>query len=156
MRKQDLCELVFESYRRAGLASTVQFLDNLKEFGFRYATIGGVSIGIEDLEIPAEKAPLLHDAEARVERFQRAYATGQITFGERYNKVIDAWTHANNDIAEAMVLTMKKSKGGFNPVYMMFDSGSRGSPDQIRQLAGMRSEERRVGKECRSRWSPYH
>jgi DNA-directed RNA polymerase subunit beta' len=138
MRKKDLSELVFESYRRAGLAPTVQFLDQLKEFGFRYATMGGVSIGVADLEIPAEKAPLLADAEARVERFQRAYATGQITFGERYNKVIDAWTHANNDIAEAMVGTMKKSKGGFNPVYMMFDSGSRGSRDQIRQLAGMR------------------
>src|SRR5207247_2365871 len=91
-----------------------------------------------DLEIPAEKASLLHDAEARVERFQRAYATGQITFGERYNKVIDAWTHANNDIADAMVKTMQRSKGGFNPVFMMFDSGSRGSRDQIRQLAGMR------------------
>src|SRR6267378_1837913 len=138
MRKKDLSELVFESYRRAGLAPTVQFLDQLKEFGFRYATIGGVSIGVADLEIPTEKSPLLHDAEARVERFQRAYSTGQITFGERYNKVIDAWTHANNDIAEAMVSTMRKSKGGFNPVFMMFDSGSRGSRDQIRQLAGMR------------------
>src|SRR2546422_1520847 len=138
MRKRDLSDLVFESYRRAGLASTVEFLDYLKEFGFRYATMGGVSIGIEDLVIPAEKAPLLADAEARVERFQRAYATGQITFGERYNKVIDAWTHANNDIADAMVKTMQRSKGGFNPVFMMFDSGSRGSRDQIRQLAGMR------------------
>src|SRR3989441_5735669 len=138
MRKKDLSELVFESYRHAGLAATVQFLDQLKEFGFRYATMGGVSIGVEDLEIPAEKATLLHDAEQRVERFQRAYATGQITFGERYNKVIDAWTHANNDIADAMVKTMQKAKGGFNPVFMMFDSGSRGSRDQIRQLAGMR------------------
>jgi DNA-directed RNA polymerase subunit beta' len=138
MRKKDLSELVFESYRRAGLAPTVQFLDQLKEFGFRYATMGGVSIGVADLEIPNEKSPLLHDAEQRVERFQRAYSTGQITFGERYNKVIDAWTHANNDIAEAMVSTMRKSKGGFNPVFMMFDSGSRGSRDQIRQLAGMR------------------
>jgi DNA-directed RNA polymerase subunit beta' len=138
MRKRELSELVFESYRRAGLTSTVQFLDALKEFGFRYATMGGVSIGVEDLEIPSEKLSLLNDAEARVERFQRAYATGQITFGERYNKVIDAWTHANNDIAEAMVATMRRSKGGFNPVFMMFDSGSRGSRDQIRQLAGMR------------------
>src|SRR3989449_484349 len=138
MRKRGLSELVFNSYRRAGLASTVQFLDNLKEFGFRYATMGGVSIGVEDLEIPAEKSSLLHDAEGRVERFQRAYATGQITFGERYNKVIDAWTHANNDIADAMVKTMQRSKGGFNPVFMMFDSGSRGSCEQIRQLAGRR------------------
>src|SRR5205807_1132592 len=83
VRKRDLSELVFESYRWAVLPSTVQFLDNLKEFGFRYATMGGVSIGVEDLEIPAEKSSLLHDAEGRVERFQRAYATGQITFGER-------------------------------------------------------------------------
>src|SRR2546427_2808590 len=120
IRKRDLSELAFDSYPRAGLPSTVQFLDNLKEFGFRYATMGGVSIGVEDLEIPAEKASLLHDAEGRVERFQRAYATGQITFGERYNKVIDAWTHANNDIADAMVKTMQRSKGGFNPVFMMF------------------------------------
>ncbi len=138
MRKRDLSELVFESYRQAGLQPTVKLLDQLKEFGFRYATMGGVSIGVEDLVIPAEKSPLLHEATARVERFQRAYATGQITFGERYNKVIDAWTHANNDIAEAMVATMRASKGGFNPVFMMFDSGSRGSRDQIRQLAGMR------------------
>src|SRR5260370_21689825 len=138
MRKKDLSELVFESYRRAGLPPTVQFLDQLKEFGFRYATIGGVSIGVADLEIPGEKSPLLHDAEARVERFQRAYSTGQITFGERYNKVIDAWTHANNDIAEAMVATMRKSKGGFNPASMMFASGSPGSRAQSPQPPGMR------------------
>ena len=129
---------MLQSYRRAGLASTVQFLDRLKEFGFGFATMGGVSIGIEDLEIPAEKQTLLDEAEERVERFQRAYNTGQITFGERYNKVIDAWTHANNDVAEAMVKAMREPKGGFNPVFMMFDSGSRGSRDQIRQLAGMR------------------
>src|SRR2546429_560095 len=138
MRKRDLSELVFNSYRRAGLASTVQFLDNLKEFGFRYATMGVVQqarlLG-RDLQV---LHPDRHAAEGRVERFQRAYATGQITFGERYNKVIDAWTHANNDIADAMVKTMQRSKGGFNPVFMMFDSGSRGSRDQIRQLAGMR------------------
>ena len=78
------------------------------------------------------------EAEARVERFQRAYQTGNITNGERYNKVIDTWTHANNDIADAMVKAMRESKDGFNPVFMMFDSGSRGSRDQIRQLAGMR------------------
>ena len=88
-RKRFLSELVFESYRLAGLSETVAFLDRLKEFGFRFATIGGVSIGVEDLEIPAEKSEILHEASVRVERFQRAYATGQITFGERYNKVID-------------------------------------------------------------------
>src|SRR5829696_5989946 len=138
MKKKNLSELVLQSYRRAGLADTVTFLDRLKDFGFRFATMGGVSIGIEDLEIPAEKAELLTEADARVKRFQRAYNTGQITFGERYNKVIDAWTHANNDVAEAMINSMRVSRGGFNPVFMMFDSGSRGSRDQIRQLAGMR------------------
>src|SRR5581483_10188821 len=108
MKKQQLSELVLESYRRAGLSETVQFLDRLKEFGFRFATVGGVSIGIEDLEIPAEKSELIREAEERVKRFQRAYNTGQITFGERYNKVIDAWTHANNDVAEAMVNHMRQ------------------------------------------------
>src|SRR5574338_476220 len=138
MKKKALSALVLEGYRRAGLGDTVVFLDRLKEFGFRYATGGGISIGIEDLEIPAEKASILGEAEKRVARFQKAYNTGQITFGERYNKVIDAWTHANNDVAEAMVNYMRDSRGGFNPVFMMFDSGSRGSRDQIRQLAGMR------------------
>ena len=138
MKKKVLSELVFESYRMAGLAATVQFLDRLKEFGFFNATRGGVSIGIEDLEIPTNKQSLLDEATERVERFQRAYQTGNITNGERYNKVIDTWTHANSDIADEMVKAMRESKQGFNPVFMMFDSGSRGSRDQIRQLAGMR------------------
>ncbi|MDQ8154406.1 MAG: DNA-directed RNA polymerase subunit beta' [Gemmatimonadota bacterium] len=138
MKKKALSELVFESYRASGLATTVAFLDRLKDFGFRNATRGGVSIGISDLEIPSEKETLLDEAGTRVERFQRAYTTGNITNGERYNKVIDTWTHANNDIADAMVKRMRESQAGFNPVFMMFDSGSRGSRDQIRQLAGMR------------------
>ncbi|HXG70930.1 MAG TPA: DNA-directed RNA polymerase subunit beta', partial [Gemmatimonadaceae bacterium] len=138
MKKKALGELVFEAYRRSGLVGTVPFLDRLKEFGFRYATRGGISIGIEDLHIPAEKETLLGEAEERVNRFQRAYQTGNITNGERYNKVIDTWTHANNDVADAMVRAMRESHEGFNPVFMMFDSGSRGSRDQIRQLAGMR------------------
>ncbi len=138
MKKKALSELVFEAYRKSGLAATVAFLDRLKEFGFFFATRGGVSIGIEDLQIPAAKKELLAEAEERVERFQRAYQTGNITNGERYNKVIDTWTHANSDVAEAMVRTMRESMEGFNPVFMMFDSGSRGSRDQIRQLAGMR------------------
>ncbi len=138
MKKKALSELVFESYRQVGLSGTVNFLDRLKEFGFHNATRGGVSIGVEDLEIPSDKATLLDEAMERVTRFQKAYSTGNITNGERYNKVIDTWTHANSDIADAMVKTMARSKGGFNPVFMMFDSGSRGSRDQIRQLAGMR------------------
>ncbi len=138
LKKRALSDLVLQSYMLAGLRETVEFLDRLKRFGFDFATLGGVSIGVEDLEIPAEKSELLDEATKRVERFQRAYNTGQITFGERYNKVIDAWTHANNDVAEAMIGHMRASRGGYNPVFMMFDSGSRGSRDQIRQLAGMR------------------
>jgi len=138
MKKKVLSDLVLQSYMKAGLSDTVSLLDRLKDFGFRFATHGGISIGIEDLEVPEEKITLLEEADKRVARFQKAYNTGQITFGERYNKVIDAWTHANNDVAEAMVNHMRRSRGGFNPVFMMFDSGSRGSRDQIRQLAGMR------------------
>jgi DNA-directed RNA polymerase subunit beta' len=138
MRKGALSRLVFEAYREAGLSETVAFLDRLKDFGFVHATKGGVSIGVEDLKIPDEKTTIIDEAQKRVDRFQKAYSAGQITFGERYNKVIDAWTHANTDIAEAMVAGLARSHGGFNPVFMMFDSGSRGSRDQIRQLAGMR------------------
>ncbi len=138
MKKKALGELVFDTFRKAGLSKTVEFLDRLKEFGFANATRGGVSIGIEDLHIPGDKETLLKEAEERVDRFQRAYQTGNITNGERYNKVIDTWTHANSDIADAMVKAMRESNQGFNPVFMMFDSGSRGSRDQIRQLAGMR------------------
>ena len=138
MRKRTLSDIVFEAYRRTGLTETVTFLDKLKDFGFSHATRSGMSIGIEDLEIPEQKTTILEEASHRVERFQKAYATGQITFGERYNKVIDAWTHANNDIAEAMVGNLSRSRGGLNPVWVMYDSGSRGSRDQIRQLAGMR------------------
>ena len=138
MKKRNLSDLVFESYRHAGLKETVEFLDRLKTFGFKFATISGVSIGVSDLEIPVEKDEIIEEADKRVERFQKAYEEGQITFGERYNKVLDAWTHANNDIADAMVKNLSRSEGGFNSVYMMYDSGSRGSRDQIRQLAGMR------------------
>ncbi len=131
-------DLVFQCFRVAGMKRTTDFLDRLKDFGFKYATMGGTSIGIEDLEIPPEKSEIIGSARADTERFTKAYEKGVISNGERYNRVIDAWTHANNDVAEAMVEALRKSRRGFNPVYMMFDSGSRGSRDQIRQLAGMR------------------
>jgi DNA-directed RNA polymerase subunit beta' len=131
-------ELVFQCFRRAGLSRTTEFLDQLKDFGFKYATVGGTSIGIEDLEIPPQKADIIASARADTDRFTKAYEKGVISNGERYNRVIDAWTHANNDVAEAMIGGLAKSRGGLNPVHMMFDSGSRGSRDQIRQLAGMR------------------
>ena len=136
--KKQLGDLVFQCFTEAGLSTTTEFLDNLKDFGFRYATLGGVSVGIDDLEVPPEKGELLGEATEQVTRFQNAYESGFISNGERYNKIIDTWTHANNDVADAMVQHLERSKGGFNPVYMMMTSGARGNRDQMRQLAGMR------------------
>ncbi len=136
--KRELGDLIFECFTGVGLGRTTEFLDGLKDFGFRYATMGGLSVGIEDMEIPPEKLEILRDAEEQVNRFQKAYSAGFISNGERYNKVIDTWTHANNDVADAMVRRLEKSKDGFNPVYMMMISGARGNRDQMRQLAGMR------------------
>jgi DNA-directed RNA polymerase subunit beta' len=138
MDKGALGDIIFEAFRRTGLRDTTEFLDKLKDFGFGHATRGGISIGMDDMEIPAEKEEILGSAQEDVDRFTKAYRRGVISFGERYNKVIDAWTHANNDVADAMIDEMARSKDGFNPIYMMFDSGARGSRDQIRQLAGMR------------------
>jgi DNA-directed RNA polymerase subunit beta' len=138
MGKKELGEIIFQSYRTVGLRQTTQFLDSLKDFGFRYATLGGISVGLVDLEIPEDKIAILKDAEEEVARFTRAYQNGVISNGERYNKVIDTWTHANNDVADAMVKRLERSGSGFNPVYMMMNSGARGNRDQMRQLAGMR------------------
>ncbi len=138
MGKKELGDVIFTAYREVGLGRTTVFLDALKDFGFRYSTLGGVSVGIEDMEIPAEKDEILGEADEDVARFTRAYSNGVISNGERYNKVIDTWTHANNDVADAMVSRLARSKSGFNPVYMMMNSGARGSRDQMRQLAGMR------------------
>jgi len=136
--KKELGDLIFYCFTTVGLSQTTEFLDNLKDFGFRYATLGGISVGIDDLEVPLEKHEILTEADEQVTRFQRAYSSGYISNGERYNKVIDTWTHANNDVADAMVRRLESSKGGFNPVYMMMTSGARGNRDQMRQLAGMR------------------
>jgi DNA-directed RNA polymerase subunit beta' len=136
--KKELGDLIFDCFTEVGLRLTTEFLDRLKDFGFRYATMGGVSVGIEDLEVPSEKPEILREAEVQVTRFQKAYAAGYISNGERYNKIIDTWTHANNDVADAMVRHLERSKEGFNPVYMMMTSGARGNRDQMRQLAGMR------------------
>ena len=136
--KRQLGALVFRCFTDAGLTATTGFLDELKSLGFRYATEGGVSVGVEDLEVPPEKAELLDKAAQEVARFQNAYQDGFISNGERYNKVIDTWTHASSDVSEAMDRHLRRSKGGFNPVYMMVDSGARGNPTQMRQLAGMR------------------
>ena len=138
LRKDALGDLVFQSFRLAGLEETTAFLDRLKDFGFRYATHAGLSIGLDDMKIPPKKQEIIGRAQEDVNRFTQAYQRGVISFGERYNKVIDTWTHANNDVAEVMIDELASSGDGFNPIYMMFHSGARGSRDQIRQLAGMR------------------
>ena len=136
--KKELGDLIFDCFTTVGLSRTTEFLDYLKDFGFRYATMGGVSVGIADLDVPEEKLEILDEASEQVKRFQKAYSSGYISNGERYNKVIDTWTHANNDVADAMVKRLERSQEGFNPVYMMMTSGARGNRDQMRQLAGMR------------------
>jgi DNA-directed RNA polymerase subunit beta' len=138
MGKRELGEIIAQAYHFVGLGPTVAFLDSLKDFGFRYSTLGGISVGLVDLQIPAEKDEILAEADEEVARFTRAYQNGVISNGERYNKVIDTWTHANNDVADAMVQRLERAGGGFNPVFMMMNSGARGNRDQMRQLAGMR------------------
>jgi DNA-directed RNA polymerase subunit beta' len=138
MGKRELGEIIFQAYRQVGLKRTTEFLDALKDFGFRYATLGGISVGLVDLVVPTEKGELLGEADEEVARFTRAYQNGVISNGERYNKVIDTWTHANNDVADAMVKRLERSNQGFNPVFMMMNSGARGNRDQMRQLSGMR------------------
>jgi DNA-directed RNA polymerase subunit beta' len=136
--KKDIQNLVGEVYRIHGTARTSEFLDSLKEMGFEYATVGGFTVGIDDIVIPAEKEKLVNDAVEEIKVIQRQYNNGVITNGERYNKVIDTWTRTSNDVMDAMFKGMSKDRQGFNPVFMMADSGARGSKDQIRQLAGMR------------------
>jgi len=138
MGKKELGDAIAQAYETVGLRRTTEFLDALKDFGFRYATLGGISVGIVDLQIPSEKKAILRDAEEEVARYTRAYQNGVISNGERYNKVIDTWTHANNDVADAMVRRLERADEGFNPVFMMMNSGARGNRDQMRQLAGMR------------------
>jgi DNA-directed RNA polymerase subunit beta' len=141
LKKKGLQQLVQSCYLRFGLEKTVEMLDSLKHLGFTYATRSGLSIGIDDLIIPKEKAPLVDKARDEVIKVESQYLEGAITNGERYNKVIAIWSEATEDIANAMFGEMEEiDKEGrqFNPVYIMADSGARGSKQQIRQLAGMR------------------
>jgi DNA-directed RNA polymerase subunit beta' len=141
LKKKGLQQLVQSCYLKFGLEKTVEMLDSLKHLGFTYATKSGLSIGIDDLIIPKEKAPLVERARDEVIKVESQYLEGAITNGERYNKVIAIWSEATEDIANAMFSEMEEiDKDGrqFNPVYIMADSGARGSKQQIRQLAGMR------------------
>ncbi len=138
MDKKALASLVAEAFRKIGLERTVRFLDDLKANGFLYAMRSGVTVGMDDFVIPEGKAAVIERAQKEVDRITRQYEEGIITDGERYNKVIDTWTRATNEVGELMMEALRKDRDGFNPVFMMSDSGSRGSKDQVRQLAGMR------------------
>ncbi|MAV65059.1 MAG: DNA-directed RNA polymerase subunit beta' [Candidatus Marinimicrobia bacterium] len=136
--KKDLLKLVYKCYTDAGNYETVLFLDRLKDLGFYYAFQSGLSIAIDDIIIPKEKDGIINKAAAKVDSVQDNFDKKVITEGERYNKVIDVWTHATTDVANEMFKELKNDNKGFNALYMMADSGARGSQDQIKQLAGMR------------------
>jgi DNA-directed RNA polymerase subunit beta' len=136
--KKALSELITTCYKKLGNRKTVRFLELLKDIGFRYATRAGITISIDDIVVPSEKPQLINVAQKAVTQIQKQYKEGIITDGERYNKIIDTWTHATNNVADAMLETLNRDREGFNPIYMMAVSGSRGNKEQIRQLAGMR------------------
>jgi DNA-directed RNA polymerase subunit beta' len=149
MKKGELANLIDYCYRFGGEKKTVLLSDRLKDLGYRYATLAGLSISIDDMLIPSNKATLLENAQKEIERVQDQYKDGLITDGERYNKVIDIWAQVTEKIADGMLKelgseVMEGSKGekvvgqSFNPIFMMADSGARGSAQQVRQLAGMR------------------
>jgi DNA-directed RNA polymerase subunit beta' len=149
LNKKAISRLINASYRGLGLKETVVFADQLMYTGFRYATRAGVSIGIDDMVIPAEKRGILAEAEAEVNEIQEQYQSGLVTAGERYNKVVDIWSRTNERVAKAMMEVIGTEKAAnakgetidqksMNSIYIMADSGARGSAAQIRQLAGMR------------------
>jgi len=138
MDKSALEKLVGRCHSTLGQERTAAFLDDLKELGFRYSTIAGVTVGIDDIMVPPEKESLIEKAKKSIAEIHDQYKSGMITNGERYNKVIDTWTHCTNVVADHMFARMGEANQGFNSVFMMGSSGSRGSKEQIRQLAGMR------------------
>src|SRR5437773_41206 len=140
LKKKEITTLVGDCYHRFGNAETVKFLDDLKDIGFRYATLSGLSIGIDDMQTPSSKSRLILEARGLVIEVEQQYQDGVITNGERYNKVVDVWAHVTEQIADEMFRELESGEQGgeFNPIFMMADSGARGSKQQIRQLAGMR------------------
>ena len=149
MKKGELANLIDHCYRFCGEKKTVILSDRLKDLGYRYATLAGISISIDDMLVPSNKAEVLRKAEKEIERVQEQYTEGLITDAERYNKVIDIWAQVTEDIAHDMLRELrneevtypgsgKETIESFNPIYMMADSGARGSAQQVRQLAGMR------------------
>ncbi|MGV0034471.1 MAG: DNA-directed RNA polymerase subunit beta' [Candidatus Azotimanducaceae bacterium WSBS_2022_MAG_OTU7] len=149
MSNKDISRLINFCYRSVGLKETVIFADQLMYLGYEYSTRSGASIGVNDFVIPEEKAPIIAEAEAEIRDIESQFASGLVTQGEKYNKVIDIWTRANDMVGAAMMDNLSKEtvknregedevQNSFNSVWMYADSGARGSPAQIRQLSGMR------------------
>src|SRR2546426_899365 len=140
LKKKEITALVGRCYNLLGNEVTVAFLDELKDVGFRYATLSGLSIGIDDMHIPSSKERHIASAREQVNEVEQQYQDGVITNGERYNKVVDIWAHVTELISEEMFRELEAGEQGgeVKPIYMMADSGARGSEQQIRQPAGMR------------------
>jgi len=138
--KSQLGDLIWKCYKVAGHDKTVIMLDKLKELGFREATKSGVSIGIDDMIVPKERDEQIENAHKDIREVEKQYRKGVITSGERYNKIVDIWTHCTDKISSVMFKTLEQNQGKkeFNPVYLMVDSGARGNKQQVRQLAGLR------------------
>ncbi len=141
LKKRGLSDLVAFCYRRLGRERTVEMLDEIKDLGFLYATVSGMSIGIDDMVVPAMKEELVDESQKEVMTVEQQYLDGAITHGERYNKIIEIWSDLTDAVSQKMFAGMRASMGQaghINPIFAMADSGSRGSETQIRQLSGMR------------------
>ena len=140
VNKSKIGDLIWNCYKACGHDKTIEALDRLKELGFREATKAGVSIGIDDMIIPHAKKEEIEAALKQIAQVDKQHRAGAITGGERYNKIIDIWTHCTDQIANVMLKTLQENQGKkeFNPVYLMVDSGARGNKAQVRQLAGLR------------------
>jgi len=129
---------IYKMFVKLGNEVTAKFLDNLKELGFKYSTIAGISISFSDMIVPEEKKAMITDSNKKVAAILDEHDQGFITDAERYNKIIDVWTHTTNNVAKSLMDRIKTDQHGFNSLHMMVDSGARGSQEQVRQLAGMR------------------
>jgi DNA-directed RNA polymerase subunit beta' len=138
LTKKSLRDIIGGILKKTGVKITAKFLDDLKDLGFSMAFKGGLSFKLSDIVIPEMKGELIGQANAEVEEIVGNYSMGLITNNERYNQIIDIWTHTNSKVTQALIDSLSKDNDGFNPVFMMLDSGARGSKEQIRQLCGMR------------------
>ncbi|MCB9240083.1 MAG: DNA-directed RNA polymerase subunit beta' [Flavobacteriales bacterium] len=138
LTKKSLRNIIGDLVKEVGIARTAEFLDNIKDLGFQYSFRGGLSFSINDVVQPEEKDALISTAKEEVDEIWSNYNNGFITNNERYNQVIDIWTRINSRVSDALIKKLATDDQGFNPIYMMLDSGARGSKEQIRQLGGMR------------------